>query len=48
MPQTFVNDLQVGSDKESIILANIISYYHYFLKCNVANRFNIETLNPED
>lgn len=48
MPQALVEGLQCGVGKESVILINIISYYHYFLKCNISNRFNIETINPED
>lgn len=47
-PNVFVNKVENDGKKESIALLSIITYYHYFQKCNIANRFNIETANPED
>ena len=46
MPRTFVDSLESNLKKETVILRNIISYYLYFLKCNITNRFNVETVNP--
>ena len=48
LPNAIIANLKQDATKESIILINAIRYYHYFLQCNMANRFNLETVNPED
>lgn len=47
-PNVVVDQMEALPKKEGIILANAINYYHYFLVCNVRNRFNFETINPEN
>ena len=47
-PNVVVHQMENLPKKESIILANAINYYHYFLVCNIRNRFNYETVNPEN
>lgn len=48
MPQTFIDSLENNLKKQTVILRNVISYYLYFLKCNISNRFNVQTINPQD
>lgn len=48
LSRTFANNLKHDNSKENVILLNIIIYYQFYLKCNISNHFNIETINPED